>query len=153
MRTSCQQQIPGEFKMQSRNYHIGNSLVFKMLVYMCQLTHWGWVTHIYLTIIVSDNGLSPGRRQDIIWTNAGILVIRPSGTNFGEILIEIDVFSYKKMHLKVSSAKRRPFCLGLNVLSMSSLVHAMALCLHCAKPLSQLNFTNYQLDLCERLLS
>ena len=24
------------------------------------------------TIIVSDNGLSPGRRQAIIWTNAGI---------------------------------------------------------------------------------
>ena len=39
------------------------------------LTHWGRVTHIYvsnLTIIGSDNGLSPGRRQAIIWTNAGI---------------------------------------------------------------------------------
>ena len=33
------------------------------------LTHWGWVTHICvgkLTIIGSDNGLSPGRRQAII---------------------------------------------------------------------------------------
>ena len=27
-----------------------------------------------LTIIGSDNGLSPGRRQAIIWTNAGILL-------------------------------------------------------------------------------
>ena len=39
------------------------------------LTHWGRVTHICvsnLTIIDSDNGLSPGRRQAIIWTNAGI---------------------------------------------------------------------------------
>ena len=26
-----------------------------------------------LTIIGSDNGLSPGRRQAIIWTNAGLL--------------------------------------------------------------------------------
>ena len=49
------------------------------------LTHWGWVTHICLgnlTIIGSDNGLSPGRRQAIIWTNAGILLIGPLGTNF-----------------------------------------------------------------------
>ena len=54
-------------------------------------THWGWVTHICvskLTIIASDNGLSPGRRQAIIWTNAGILSIGPLGTNFSEILIE-----------------------------------------------------------------
>ena len=42
-----------------------------------------------LTIIGSDNGLSPGRHQAIIWTNAGILLIGPLGTNFSEILIEI----------------------------------------------------------------
>ena len=52
----------------------------------------------------------------IIWTYAGIVLIRPSGTNFSEILIEIDVFSFNKMHLKMSSAKCRPFFLGLNVL-------------------------------------
>ena len=83
------------------------------------LTHWGRVTHIcvaYLTIIASDNGLSPSRCQAIIWTNAGILVIRPLGTNFSEIIIKIHTFSFKKMLLKMSSAKRRPFCLGLNVL-------------------------------------
>ena len=83
------------------------------------LTHWGRVTHICvskLTTIGSDNGLSPGRRQAIIWTNAGILLIGPLGTDFSEILIEILTFSFKKMHLKLSSAKRRPFCLGLNVL-------------------------------------
>ena len=28
-----------------------------------------------VTVIGSDNGLSPGRRQAIIWTNAGILLI------------------------------------------------------------------------------
>ena len=33
----------------------------------------------------SDNGLSPGRRQAIIWTNAGILLIGPLGTNINEI--------------------------------------------------------------------
>ena len=46
-----------------------------------------------LTIIGSDNGLSPRRRQAIIWTNAGILLIGPLGTNFSEILIEIHTFS------------------------------------------------------------
>ena len=78
------------------------------------------MTHICvtkLTIIGSDNGLSPDRRQAIIWTNAGILSIGPLGTNFSEILIEILTSLFKKMRLKVSSAKRRPFCLGLNVLT------------------------------------
>ena len=84
------------------------------------LTHWGRVTHICignLTIIGSDNGLSPERRQAIIWTNAGILLIGPLGTNFSGISIGIQTFSFKKMHFKMSSAKWRPFCLGLNVLS------------------------------------
>ena len=60
--------------------------------------------------------LSPGRRQAIFWTNAGILSIRTLGINSNEILSEIRVFSFKKMHLKMSSAKWRPFCLGLSVL-------------------------------------
>ena len=85
------------------------------------LTHWGRVTHICvcnLTIIGSDNGLSPGRRQAITWTNVGILLIGPLGTNFGEMLIEIHTFPFKKIHLKMSSGKWRPFCLGLNVLNI-----------------------------------
>ena len=76
------------------------------------------MTHICvrkLTIIGSNNGLSSGRRQAIIWTNARIL-IGTLGTNFGEILIEIRIFSFKKMSLNVSSAKWRPFYIGLNVI-------------------------------------
>ena len=65
-----------------------------------------------LTIIGSDNGLSPGRRQAIIWTNAGILWIRTFGTNFSEISGKIHSFSFSKM----SSAKWRLFGLGLNEL-------------------------------------
>ena len=83
------------------------------------LTHWGRVTHICvskLSSIVSDNGLSPGRRQAIIWTNAALLLIGPLGTNFVENLIEIHIFSFRKMYFKMSSGKWRPFCLGLNVL-------------------------------------
>ena len=78
------------------------------------------MTHVCdskLTIIGSDNGLSPGRRQAIIWTNAGIFLIRPLGTKFIEILIEPLAFSFKKIHLKMSSGKWRPFCLGLNELT------------------------------------
>ena len=84
------------------------------------LTHWGWVMHICvskLTIIGSDNGLAPDRRQAIIWINAGILLIGPLGINLSEILNDILTFSLKKMRLKVLSVKQRPFCLGLNVLS------------------------------------
>ena len=76
------------------------------------LTHWGRVTHIcvsYLTIIGSDNGLTPGRHQAIIWTNAGILLIDPLATNFSENLIGIHTFSFNKIHLKMSSGKWRPF--------------------------------------------
>ena len=88
------------------------------------LTHWGWMMHICvskLPNIGSDNGLSLGRCQTIIWTNAGILLIGPLWTNFSEILIEIPAFSFKKMRLKVS-AKWRPFCLSLNVLTRGHLV-------------------------------
>ena len=83
------------------------------------LTHW--VTHICvgnLTIIGSDNGLSPGRRQAIIWTSDGILLIGPLGIYSNEILFEIQIFSFKKMLFKMSSGKWRPFCLSLNVLTL-----------------------------------
>ena len=55
------------------------------------LSHWGRVEHICVSeiiIIGSDDDLSPDRRQAIIWTNAGILLIGPLGTNFNEILIK-----------------------------------------------------------------
>ena len=87
-----------------------------------RLTHWGRVTHICISkvpAIGSDNGLSPGRRQAIIWTNAGILLIGSLWTNFSEILIKIRTFSFKKMCFKVSCAKWRPCCLGLNVFKCS----------------------------------
>ena len=72
------------------------------------LTHWGRVTHICVG--------KPDRRQAIIWTNAELLLIGPLGRNFSENLIKILTFSFKKMRSKVSSAKLRPFCLGLNVI-------------------------------------
>ena len=81
-----------------------------------------------LTIIGSDNGLSPDLRQAIIWTNAGILSIGPLGTKLSEILIAIHIFSFKKMHLKMSSGKWQPCCLGFNVLKMSSYQYRKLYC-------------------------
>ena len=70
-----------------------------------------WVSESSQHWFRSDKGLSPIRRRAIICTNVGFLSIRPLGTSFSEILIKIQTFSFTKMHLKILSAKRRPFCL------------------------------------------
>ena len=78
---------------------------------LVSITHWGRVTHMCvskLAIISSDNGLSPGRRQTIIWTNAKMLLIQPLKTNFSEVSMKMCRFSFKKIHLKMSG-KWRPF--------------------------------------------
>ena len=76
-----------------------------------RLTHQGRVTHICVSKIIMI-----GRRQANIRINAGILLTGPLRTNFTEILSEIHTFSFNKMHLKISSAKRQQSRLGLNVL-------------------------------------
>ena len=111
--------INQHFWIMSAQYQPFCSGYVELSIYCLSLTHWGWVTHICvgkLTIIGSDNGLSPAWRQVIIWTNAGILLIGPLGTNFSEILSKIQSFSFKKMHMKMLSGKWRPCCPGLNVL-------------------------------------
>ena len=78
------------------------------------------MTHICidnLTIIDSDNALSPGGRQAIIWTNAGIVLIGSLGTNFSEISIEIITFSVKKNAFESAVCKTgailpRPQCIN-----------------------------------------
>ena len=87
-----------------------------------KLTHLPLVLHICvsrLTIIGWDNGLSPIRRQAIIYSNAGLLLIGHLGTNISEILIKIQNVSFMKMHLKISPAKRRPFFPGWDELTKS----------------------------------
>ena len=83
------------------------------------LAYWGRVMHMCIskiTIIVSYNGLLPGRHQAIIWTNAGIWLSWLIWTNMSEIYSAIHTFSFKKMHLKMSSAQWRKFCFSLYVL-------------------------------------
>ena len=104
---------------QSLLNHSNHNETLQVCLQLQWLTRWGRVTHIWvskLTIIGSDNGLLPGWRQAIFWINARILLIGPLWTNFSEIHIAILTFSFKKMRLKVSSAKGQPFRLGLNVL-------------------------------------
>ena len=77
------------------------------------LTQWGRVTRMCyskLTSTGSDNGLTPGRRQAIIWTNNGILLIRSLGTNSVKFSSKFQTFFHS-----ISSGNLRPFCLGLNV--------------------------------------
>ena len=115
----CEGKSPGtgELPAQMASNAENVSIWWRHHVYAC--THWGRVTHICggkLNIIGSDNDLSPERRQAIIWTNDGMLFIGPLGTNFNEILIEVQTFSFEKMRLEMPPGIWRPFCLGLNVL-------------------------------------
>ena len=133
-------------------YHFGMLKPFAILVgdilWICQrnpaLNSFRHICVSKLANISSDNGLSPGRRQAIIWTNARILLIGPLGTNFSEIWIEIWIFSFRKMHLKMSSAKWRPFCLGLNVLKTH--VIALVFCGWMGRPGS--NISLYYMRVC-----
>ena len=94
----------------------------KKIVNWLRLIHWGRVMHLCVSklTIGSDNGLAPCRRQTIILTNAGILLIWTWGTNFSEIFNEISTFLDKKMHLNkyISSGTWRSFCLSLSVLTV-----------------------------------
>ena len=86
------------------------------------LTNWGRVTHICineLTIIGSDNGLSPGRRQAIIWNNDGLLLIEPLGTklqwNFNQnsnIFIQENALEH--VVCEIASILSRPQCVNSN---------------------------------------
>ena len=94
------------------------------------LTHWDRLTHICVsklrdvyitslvnyTIIGSDNGLSPLRRQPIIWNNDGLLSIRSRGTYSNEILFEFQEKSIQEYAYENAVCKNwRASCLGLSV--------------------------------------
>ena len=114
------------------------------------LTHLPLVPHICIKELDQywfGNGLSPEWRQAIIWTNAAFMSIRPSGTNFSEILIKIQNFLFMEMHLKMTSAKLRPW--GRWVMHQrtgSTLVQVTACRLYGAKPLSEPMLPSCQLD-------
>ena len=94
-----------------------------------QLTEdeWRIYASVNCTSFGSDNGLSPGRRQAIIWPNAGMLLIWPLGTKFSEKCI------WK------SSRKWRPFCRVFNVLSSCRLFKYFMSTLPCNNPITILD--------------
>ena len=75
--------------------------------------------------IGSGNGLSPVRRQTIIWTNAGLLEIELIGLS--DIWIKLQRFSFKKIYFETSSASHQ-ICLGLNELKQGTTSNS--LCFH-----------------------
>ena len=92
-----------------------------------QLVLTYWVKRIYVSNLIifgSEYGLSPGQRQAIILTIAGILLIWPLGVNFSEILIKIQIFSLKKkvfenVFFEMASILSRPQCVNETQQSLS----------------------------------
>ena len=84
-----------------------------------KLTRWGRVTHICvgkLTIIGSDNGLSPGRYSHYLnqcWNIVNWTLRNKFQWNFNR---NSNIFIYEN-RMKISSAKWRSFCPCLNVLT------------------------------------
>ena len=74
-----------------------------------------------LVIIGSDSGLSPVQRQAITWTNAALLSIGLLRTNFSEIWTGMLSFSFKKIHLKMTSAKMMVILSGGNELKQHNI--------------------------------
>ena len=76
------------------------------------------------------------QRQAIIWTNTGLWPTGSLGIHFIEICIKIQKIPFKKIHLKMSSAKWQPFCLVLNFC-----LNLIAFCSRRSKGLSGSHFT------------
>ena len=121
------------WKMKVKKYlfQISWYVIYNFYWILVYLTHWGRVTHICvgkLTIIASDNGLSPERHQAIIWTNAGLLLIGPLRTNFSEILIGIQTSLIQENVLEnvvreIASILSRPQCVKAVIMKLFCLLH------------------------------
>ena len=72
-------------------------------------THWGRVTNICVSEPshhwTLDNGLAPIQCQAMIWSDIHCLINCTLGNKRCGISIKIQRFLFKKMHLKMSSAK------------------------------------------------
>ena len=84
------------------------------------LIHWGQVMHICVSKLRHHwlrqwllACLAPNHYFDQCW----LVVISPSRTYLNEILLDIQSFIFKKMHLKMLCAKWQPSCPGLKMLA------------------------------------
>ena len=93
-----------------------------------------WVSK--LTIIGLDNGLSPHRRESIIWTNAEILMTRTPGTKLQWNLkrnwyIFIQENAFENVVCEMAAIFSQPQCVSqLAHLSVSELNHHLFMKLH-----------------------
>ena len=109
--------MPQQHSCYAMYKHLSDLCVKLLMTASYCITHWGWVKHIFvskLTIVGSNNGLSPGRRQAIIWTNVGMLSIGPLGINFSEILIGIFIEenAFEIVVWKMAAILSRPQCVN-----------------------------------------
>ena len=118
---------------------VEHNLFYLLVVERFCLMHWGpkkmwvilqtfldafpWISLVCVNLLwpSSDNGLSPFWCQAIIWTNADMLLIGPLWRNFSEIRIKVHQFLFRKMCLKMLSAKWRPLFSGLSMLKVDRL--------------------------------
>ena len=86
-----------------------------------ELTNWGRVMHICvskLTIIGLDSGWStPSHYLNQCWNNINLTL----GNEFPWNFSDTNIFSFKKMHLKISSAKVATILYWLQCVKLSSL--------------------------------
>ena len=78
----------------------------------CRYTSVNWA------VISLGNGLSPVFYQTIAWANVELLSICPVGATWWNLNQSTKLF-FKILHLEMSSARCRPFCLCPNVLERS----------------------------------
>ena len=109
------------FILHSRYHAIPINIIF-VRSFWALSSHRGRVTHMCIgniTRITSDNVLPPGRQPSHYLNQCWNVVNWTLRNELKWILIEIQTFSFKIMHMKMSSAKWRPFYLGLNALTHS----------------------------------
>ena len=105
------------------------------------ISHWCCIyASVNRVIICSGNGLMPLRCLHITWTNAALLSIGLLGTNFSEIWIRILSSSFKKMHLKMSSAKMAAILFRGRCVNMRWSMRCLPITYYVSAPTSVINF-------------
>ena len=94
-----------------------------------------------LTIIGSDNGLSPGRHQPIIWTNTGLLISGTVQTYFRKIFLFLRKW-FSKRHFVEGRSYTRIGWVARGPLHL----HGISLLTHCSRDkmatIPQMTFLN-----------
>ena len=89
------------------------------------------MTHIYvskLSIISSDNGLSPGRRQAIIWTDTGILTLgnKRQWNHNRNLYIIIQENAFENVVREIGDHLSQPRCLNVCMLHVAFVINVFA---------------------------